>query len=188
MITFCGFEALLADHLNPPFVRSVCQGLREGFWPFANTHLNEWPVTWDNSHRPLKTQAEKDFITAQIHKELEADRYSAPFGPELLPGMYSMPIHAVPKPGTDKYRLVTDHSAGEFALNNVIRCEDIAGVTLDNIQDLGNALWLFHRSNPHEELVIWKADVLEAYHLIPMHPLWQVKQVVSFQGKCYVDH
>ncbi|KIK87751.1 hypothetical protein PAXRUDRAFT_77812, partial [Paxillus rubicundulus Ve08.2h10] len=134
------FEALLANHLNPPFVRSVCQGLREGFWPFANTHPNEWPVTWDNSHQPLKTQAEKDFIAAQIHKELEADRYSAPFGPELLPGMYSMPIHAVPKPGTDKYHLVTDHSAGEFTLNNMIRREDIAGVTLDNIQDLGNAL------------------------------------------------
>ena len=54
--------------------------------------------------------------------------------------MYSMPIHAVPKPGTSKFHLVTDHSAGQFALNNMISHEDIAGVILNNVQDLGNAL------------------------------------------------
>ena len=36
-------------------------------------------------------------------------------------------------------------SAGQFALNNMISCEDIAGVTLDNVQDLGNALNIFTR-------------------------------------------
>ncbi|KIK76495.1 hypothetical protein PAXRUDRAFT_169768 [Paxillus rubicundulus Ve08.2h10] len=182
------FEALLADHPNLVFVRSVCQGLHKGFWPFTNTHLNKWPITWDNSDHPLKTQAERNFIASQIHAELEADHYSAPFGPEIFLGMYSMPIHTVPKPGTDKYHLITDHSAGEFTLNNMIKHEDIAGVTLDNVQNLGNALQLFCCSNSQEELVIWKVDVSEAYRLIPMHPLWQVKQVVYFQGKCYVDH
>ena len=32
------FEPLLSSHSNQPFVKSVCRGLREGFWPFANTH------------------------------------------------------------------------------------------------------------------------------------------------------
>ena len=50
-----------------------------------------------------------------------------------------MPIHAVSKPGISNFCLVTDHSAGQFALNNMILCEDIAEVTLDNLQDLGNA-------------------------------------------------
>ena len=27
----------------------------------------------------------------------------------------------------------------------------------------------------------------EAYRLVPMHPLWQIKQIVSFEGKRYVD-
>ena len=35
--------------------------------------------------------------------------------------------------------LITD-SVGQFALNNMISREDIAGVTLNNAQDLGNAL------------------------------------------------
>lgn len=35
------FEKLLASHPNQPFVRSVCRGLHEGFWPWADTHIGE---------------------------------------------------------------------------------------------------------------------------------------------------
>ncbi|KAI6007089.1 hypothetical protein EDD15DRAFT_2383953 [Pisolithus albus] len=181
------FEALLSSHPNQPFVQSVCRGLREGFWPFANTHYGSWPLTWDNSQHATRSPAEHDFILSQINKELEAGRYSPGFGGNLLPGMYSMPIHAVPKPGTDKHRLVTDHSAGQFALNNMISREDIAGVTLDNVVDLGNALRFIRRTGGDQNLILWKADVSEAYRHMPMHPLWQIKQVVSFGGQRYVD-
>ncbi|KIK42811.1 hypothetical protein CY34DRAFT_12163 [Suillus luteus UH-Slu-Lm8-n1] len=181
------FESLLADHPNPDFVNSVCVGLREGFWPFADTHAEEWPLIFDNSDRPPKTEAEREFLRAQIEKEIEVGRYSQAFGPDLLPGMYSMPIHAVPKPGTNKHQLVTDHSAGKYALNSMISPEDIAGVTLDNIHDLANGLRSFRHSRPHAKLILWKADVSEAYRHMPMHPLWQIKQIVSFQGRQYVD-
>lgn len=164
------FKALLAHHPNPAFVDSVCTGLREGFWPFANTHFDEWPLTHDNSFRPPKTSAKENFLRSQIDKEVDVGRYSQPFGPDLLPGMYSMPIHAVPKPNSNKHRLVTDHSAGKFALNSMILHEDIAGVTLDNVQDLGNGLWVHQQSNPDTPLVIWKADVSEAYRHMLMHP------------------
>ena len=82
-----------------------------------------------------------------------------------------MPIHAAPtKPGSKKYRLVTDHSAGQFTLNNMISHEDIAGVTLNNVQDLGNALQHLRQENPDLDLILWKADVSEAYRCMPMHP------------------
>jgi hypothetical protein len=97
-----------------------------------------------------------------------------------------MPIHAVPKEG-GKFRLVMNHSAGEFSLNSMIAKEDIAGVTLDNVQDLGDAIREYRRLNPNERLHIWKADVSEAYQHMPMHPLWQVKQVVSFEGERCID-
>jgi hypothetical protein len=181
------FEGLLADHPNQPFVQSVCTGLREGFWPFANTHPGDWPSIHDVSDRPPKTDAERLFLKEQVEKEVSVGRYSHSFGPDLLPGMYSMPIHAVPKPGTNKHQLVTDHSAGKFALNNMISHNDIAGVTLDNVHDLANGLRVFRRSRPNAQLNLWKADVSEAYRHMPMHPLWQVKQIVSFQGRRYVD-
>jgi hypothetical protein len=86
-----------------------------------------------------------------------------------------MPIHAVPKPGSSKFHLVTDHSTGQFALNSMISREDIAGVTLDNVQDLGNALRYLQQQQPDLDLILWKADVSEAYRCMPMHPLWQIK-------------
>ena len=181
------FQSLLINHPNQPFVESVCLGLREGFWPFAHTHPGEWPSTWDNSLRALKSEDELSFVEEQVAKEVEKGRFSPPFGPDLLPGMYSMPVHVVPKPGIKKFRLVTDHSAGEFALNNMISRADVAGVTLDNVYDLGQALRSFWVANPSQRLVIWKGDVSEAYRLMPMHPLWQIKQVVTVNGQRYVD-
>jgi hypothetical protein len=181
------FESLLVDHPNPQFVKSVCQGLREGFWPFADTHFGEWPLSFDNSFRPLKSEAEAKFVKSQIDKEVKLGRYSEAFGPDLLPGMYSMPVHAVPKPGTNKFRLVTDHSAGPYALNSMISWGDIAGVALDNVQHLGNGLRHFHWTHWGKNLQLWKADVSEAYRHMPMHLLWQVKQIVSFSDKRYVD-
>lgn len=182
------FETLLSlsGHPNLPFVRSVCQGLREGFWPWADTQIGTYPTTWDIPSPIPSSEAERAFLQSQIVKEESVGRYSPNFGPDLLPGMYSMPIHAVPKEG-GKFRLVTNHSASDFSLNSMIAKEDIAGVTLDNVQDLGDAIRDYRSSHPNDSLLIWKADVLEAYRHMPMHPLWQIKQVVSLEGERHVD-
>lgn len=43
------FEELLESHPNQAFVKSVCRGFREGFWPWADTHFGEYPDTLDLS-------------------------------------------------------------------------------------------------------------------------------------------
>ncbi|OJA11010.1 hypothetical protein AZE42_13529, partial [Rhizopogon vesiculosus] len=45
-----------------------------------------------------KTDTQLQFLDAQIQEEVRAGRLSESFGTQLLPGMYSIPIHAVPKP------------------------------------------------------------------------------------------
>ena len=56
------FEALLKDHPNPSFVKSVCAGLREGFWPWADTMKDTLPVSHDES-RPMPTdEKQANFI------------------------------------------------------------------------------------------------------------------------------
>lgn len=99
-------------------MESVCTSLWEGFWPWANTQREEYPVTWDFTERPLKTECEASFLRDQRDIELRADRYSEDFRTHLLPGMYSTPIHTVSKPRSEKLRLVNDHSAGTFSLNS----------------------------------------------------------------------
>ena len=66
------FESLLGNHPNTLFVQSVIKGLRNGFWPWADTHLGEYPDTWDESIPDPKDQKELDFIRSQRDKEIEA--------------------------------------------------------------------------------------------------------------------
>jgi hypothetical protein len=89
------FQSLLINHPNQAFVNSICVGLREGFWPWADTRLGIYPLTHDQSSRLLNLDKERDFIREQRDDEIAKGRFSKSFGTELLPGMYSMPIHAV---------------------------------------------------------------------------------------------
>jgi hypothetical protein len=181
------FESLLASHPNQPFVKSVCTSLREGFWPWAHTQKESYPITWDNSVRPPKTEREADFLRAQRDVEIEEGRYSVGFGTELLPGMYSTPIHTAPKPRSEKLRLINDHSAGDFSLNSMIDREDIAGARMDSITDLTEALLRYRRAHPDVTLVMFKSDVSAAYRRMPLHELWQIKQIATIDGIRHVD-
>ena len=152
----------LSGHPNPLFVNSVVKGLHDGFWPWADTHLGEYPDTLDESMPDPKDKREFEFICAQRGKEIEAGQFLHNFGEELLPGMYSMPIHVVPKPHLTNFRLVTNHSAGMYSLNSMIKREDICRYPLDNMTHLGEML-LKKKECPDEEQVLFKSDISDAY-------------------------
>ena len=181
------FENLLESHPNRPFVQSVCTSLREGFWPWADTRKEEYPVTWDFSERALKTKRQADFLRDQRDVEINAGRYSESFGAHLLPGMYSTPVGVIPKPRSEKMRLVNDHSAGEFSLNSMIAREDVVGAKMDSISDLIGAIVRYRRRYPDTTLILFKSDVSAAYRRLPLHPLWQIKQIVTIDGERHVD-
>ena len=181
------FEGLLTRHPNRPFVNSVLKGFRSGFWPWADTHIEEYPDTLDLSLGDPRDEKEFTFICGQRDKEIETGRFSSSFGKNLLPGMYSMPIHAVPKPHSTNLRLVTNHSAGDYSLNSMIKREDIAGYPLDNMTHLGEMLLRKKAEFPNEKLVLFKSDISDAYRNLPMHPLWQIKQINTIQGQRHVD-
>ena len=130
------FEALLKDHPNPSFVKSVCAGLQEGFWPWADTMKDTLPVSHDES-RPMPTDKKQaNFIQDQCLKERQKGYFSESFGSDLLDGMFAMPIYAVPKPHSTDLHLVMDHSAGLFSLNGMIDHSKVTGFPLDNMHHL----------------------------------------------------
>jgi len=180
------FEGLLLNHPNPIFCRSVFDGLRYGFWPWPDK-TSEYPETLDNSFRPPKNDKEKDFLIAQVKSEESAGGLSAPSGPDLLPGMYSPPVHAVPKPASEKLRMVVDHSSGIYSLNSMVDPKDIAGVKLDGIASLGTSLRSFRRAHPTSELQMFKSDVGTAYRQMPMHPLFQILTIITVDDEHRVD-
>ena len=181
------FESLLQDHPNPAFVNSVCVGLREGFWPWACTMTDSFPITHDESRAMPGDDKKCNFIRDQCLKERYKGYFSESFGTELLPGMYSMLIHAVPKPRSSDLRLVTDHSAGCFSLNSMIDHSAVTGFPLDNVTHLGEMLLDTRRTIGNVPLTLWKSDIADAYRLLPVSPFWQIKQIVTVDGERYVD-
>jgi len=184
------FEKHLKDHPNQPFVKSVVRSLKNGFWPFANTSDPTFPTTYDGSRqRQSTTRKDSDkakFIRQQRDEEVELGRWSEPFGKKLLPGMHSSPIGAVPKSTPGKYRIIIDQSSGPHALNSMIPKGQVK-VKLDNVHDLGTALLAVRKKHPKRKLTLFKSDVKSAYRQLPLHPSWQIKQVVSIDGQRHVD-
>jgi hypothetical protein len=181
------FENLLKNHPNPLFVKSVCDGLRDGFWPWADTLSEGLPRTHDEA-RPMPSDDKKVcFIREQCLKEQNKGFYSRSFGTELLDGMYAMPIYAVPKPNSEDLHLVNDHSAGPFSLNSMIDHTQVTGFPLDNMRHLGEMLLDVRRSIGNVPLTMWKSDIADAYRLLPVSPQWQLKQIVTVDGERYVD-
>ncbi|KAF8809398.1 hypothetical protein BYT27DRAFT_7222352 [Phlegmacium glaucopus] len=152
------FECLLANHPNQPFVHSVCLGLREGFWPWADTLRDDLPYTHDESQPPPSDPIQASFIQTQCEME----------------------------PNSTNLRLVTDHSAGQFSLNNMIDHTLVTGFPLDNLQHLSEILDV-RRSIGNVPITMWKSDISKAYHLLPVHPAWQIKQINTVNGLHYVD-
>ena len=158
------FRELLVNHPNQALVDSVCH---EGYWPYADMKFDDvdagYPITLDMSSKGSTSAEHLNFISAQIEVEVAAGRYSAPFGPDLLPGMYSSPVHAVPKL-PDSLRLINHQSYGDHSLNSMILKERVAGTCMDGIRLLITALLCFRQEFGDDvELLIYKSDISHAY-------------------------
>ncbi|KAJ7081228.1 hypothetical protein C8R44DRAFT_895100 [Mycena epipterygia] len=164
------------DYIQGLF-ESVMVTLEEGAWPFASTkHADGFPLTYDNSRILPKSEREREFLEVQSKEEEDLGRHSPAFGPDLLPGMYSTLVLAVPKPHSD---LCSHMSAGEFCQNNMMDRKETKGARLDKLHNFIPAVLNFRRRNPGKRLVAFKSDAKSAFRLVPCHPLWQIKQVVT---------
>ena len=154
------FEKLLTHHPNHTFVDSVLVWLHEGFWPFADMTKEGYPKSWDGSWCLPKTIKEWDFLEEQVWTEIATEHFLESFGMELLPGMCSPPVHAIPKPDSDTMQLIVDHSSGDFCPNLMIVQEDITGVCLNGVMT-----YLYHCTTSHHAY-----SLLLSFHTFPIKP------------------
>ena len=99
--------------------------------------------------------------------------------------MELLPVHAVPKPDSDTICLVMDHSSGDFSPNLMIMQEDIVGVQLNGLHTLGVSIMQIKHNCPSADLILYKSDVSTTYCQLPMHPLYQILQIVTMGGQRY---
>jgi hypothetical protein len=171
-------ENFLLDHPAPLFVRSVMNGLRYGFWPCDD---GEWKIELEEVIGNYSTEEpDLEAIRAFRDREQAMGRWSSEL-PELLPGMKTSPMFVVWQ--SEKPRVVTDHSSS--GINDHIPRAD-AKVRYDNMHDFGYCLRNARRIHSGRQLVLFKDDVASAFLNLPAHPIWQLRQVVSVDGKLYI--
>jgi len=148
---------------------------------------SEAPLVVNNSVlQKVKDPGHVQFMHEQRDEEIRLKCFSIAFE-SLLPGMTTIPLWVVPKPHSEKLCLVVDHSAGESSPNSFIQPDDTR-VHLDSLHALGKILLDVKKRYGDVPLVLFKSDVSQAYRRLPMHPLWQLHQIVTIDGKHHVDN
>jgi len=181
------FSNLLSTHPNRLLVESACEGLKATFWPWAVTIDPNTPPIIDNAMlQRINNPNHLQFMMEQRDEEIRVGYFSEAFT-ELSPVMTTIPLWVVPKPHSDKSHLVVDHSAGDFSSNSYISSDD-AGVHLDTLHILGKALIRVKERHGSVPLVLFKTDVSQAYCCLPMHPLWQLRQIVMICDSHHIDN
>src|SRR5258708_7705627 len=119
-------EMLLNNHPNQLLVRSICSGLRHGFWPFADTmdpECQPFGVVVHQSGMPSLDEESAAFLLQQWDREIKLDWFCEGFGRDLLEGMPAHPFFTPPKKGWVKLQVLNNHSAGMNSLTPLILAE-----------------------------------------------------------------
>jgi hypothetical protein len=172
------FERMLSDHPNQPFVQSVLKGMREGFWPCDE---GDWKLELkeiiDNQ---VGSTEDLQVLRAFRDREIEAGRWSLPI-PALLPGMKVSPMFVAWQ--NEKPRVITDHARSH--VNDGIPAEE-GKVKYDDMRSFGGALHHARLRYPGCRLILYKDDVATAFLNLPVHPIWQLRQVVGLDGVFHI--
>ena len=127
------------------------------------------------------------FLQDPCGEEIKLGWFSESSRSDLLSSMYVMPIHVILKPYTDKFHLITNFSAGDFAPNTMIEKSNITNLPLNTISDLSATLIASQCKHSNIPLLMWKSDVSLAYHRMPIQKHWQMKQIHTIEGEHHVN-
>ena len=173
-------EKELQDHPDREFVEYLLKGLREGF----DTEIENAPQNSYECRNLLSARSDPECVRDLIHKELEKGYIRGPFDYPPFPLYRVSPLGVATGKYSGKKRLIVDLSSPHDdpvnpSLNDLIdkdKCS-LKYVKIDDaieiIKKLGKGAWLC------------KADITDAFKLMPIHPrLWHL-HCIKFDDKYY---
>ena len=168
----------LARHPDPRFAQYVAHGLAYGFHiGFSRTSsLKSASRNHPSSNdRPM-------VITNQIHEELCLGRLSGPIAQPLAKYAQVSPIGLVPKPHSEKYRLIVDLSSPRGRSVN----DGISPLNCSlQYASVDDAVAIITQLGRGTRLV--KLDMSNAYRVVPIHPDDQPLLGIQWQGNTFLD-
>lgn len=162
-------------------------GLRVGFKTGVSSSILS-PIIPKNHNSALNAP---QVVQQHIENELQLNRYSGPFSvPQLLTliGPFrTAPLGVVPKPNSDKYRVIQDLS---FPRNNPTLSSVNSEINSDDFPcewgTFAQCYFLVAKAPPGTQVAVF--DVDSAYRNIPVHPEDQSHFCVAWNDAIYIDH
>lgn len=180
------FEIMLRERGILDDWKHIIHGIRYGFDVGVRESLTSTLLF--NNH--ASTTLDETFITTYIHDEQEDGRYSHAFQPHELEATIgpfrTAPLGLVPKPHSDKFRLIQD-------LSYPRQDPDIASVNSGVNADLFPTAWGTFDEVSAAILTLPPGcvaatfDISAAYRLTPVRPDQQNSLCVMWKGQVFVD-
>ena len=167
----------LSSHPDTSFASYILKGIQEGFRIGFDRH-SDLESASSNLHCDVPRK-----VTEYLRREVALHRmWKFPVGASPR-GVHRSPLGLIPKknkPG--KWRLIVDLSSPEgSSINNGIDT-DLSSLHYTSVDDLAALVVAEGKSS-----FIAKADIQEAYRMIPVHPDDQSLLGVSWNGAIYID-
>ena len=140
---------------------------------------NTFTSTYQNHKSALQNPLA---VSQKIHKELKLGRIAGPFQSHPIPDLIISPLGLVPKKASNEFRLIHDLS---FPKNSSVNSHIDKSLTGVQYEDLDHCIRIITAIGPNT--LIAKADLKDAFRIIPIHPEDHRLLGFTWQGGVYYD-
>lgn len=156
----------------------LLRGFTEGF-SLGSTSV--MPARLCINHPSVAIHAK--FVLSKISSDVSKGRVKGPYSKPPLNNFVSSPLGVVPKKNTDSFRIIHDLSYPKHAMHvNATIPRENSTVSLDNFDNVASLVLSAGKSS-----LLAKADIEEAFRIIPISPLDYHKLGFKFENNFYFD-
>ena len=166
-------------HPDTQYAAYLAHGLQHGFHiGFSRTSVNLRSAPRNHPSSLERTEV----VTNHIQEEWRTGRLSGPIPQVLTTQVHISPIGLVPKPHSDRWRLIVDLSSPwDHSVNDRISSSScsIQYASIDNAVDIITHLGC--------GTLLVKLDLANAYRIVPVHPDDQLLLGIQWRGSTFID-
>ena len=165
---------------DPQLVQELLEGFRHGFR--IHSDINSDPGTGGYANH-LSAIENEQFLQEKLDKEMALGRISGPFQQIPFQDMVISPLGLVPKKDLNQFRVIHDLS---FPHNDSVNSHIDREYTAVTYETLDTCIAIIVEIG--EGCLIAKADLQDAFRLVPIHPLDRRLLGFVWKGLYYYDN
>ena len=179
-LKLASWQAQFGNYPDRQFAEFILNGIRSGFrvgFDYERSNLKS------RKHNMLSALENSQVVDTYILRELTMGHTVHIPDPSILPWSHTSPFGIIPKkhkPG--KWRLIVDLSAPDNRSVNDFISKDMCSLSYISVDDIAQTVIRLG-----EGPLLAKADIKEAYRMVPVHPDDRLLLAVEWKGQLYLD-